>query len=333
MNGLKMFSRRSISFFLFVILLCSVSVQGQSFESPFRDETQASGRHFTYLSQYYDFGILKQDYSLYAWTTVNEFESIEQTYTYDDGLWQAGTITYYSHGRETYDETLLGDFSVLNYITEETLPPAAITVGETYQTTETQEDWTSVIDHYQSIEETVTNETLVGIGLVELEIGTFPAYLFNSVLKISTIGWPDSVQTPSIHYRKFKGYYIPELGWVKTATGNEVEYGYWTELTAINFDFDPEPLPILDSDNPVWNMLGYTWDSGNGWQYSFEFGSVYTGQWPTVYLDSSQTWLYLTGDRHSLWAWDYAGNRWIWTSQAFWPWVYDVTVGGWRYGL
>ena len=207
--------------------------------------------------------------------------------------------------------------------------PQTIQVGGTYSA--------YFIDHYYRENESIPfgssrtdySETLASIDFIETIFGKIPALRFEGTSTFNREG--DSEPTFAIKSDwVYTDWYVPGLGLVKSkGSFPNGRNAVTMELTEISFDFEPQPLPILDSDNAVWNTFGYTWDMGGGWQHSFEFGSLWIDSLPWVWSDAMQSWLYLQGDRKSLWVWAQQTASWLWTNQATYPVIYDTSISEW----
>ncbi len=317
------------------LLLATCSAAwGQRFENPFEDLIQPNGHQLTYTGVYAYPGYEKKRSGVDVWKQVSDNEYRRTYYILDDGEWEAGSAYTMIDGKYARSLYYYPNGYIGYHLTEESPEPPVVILGQPYSGKQIESVRSLKYDMWMATYEYSYTVKLEAIEIIDLPFGKVCAYQFQEEYEATITYTADFGGGAETYEGKYTYWHTPGLGTVQSDASdplNDLVDTY--ELTEINFEFDPEPLPILDSDNAVWNMLGYTWESGGGWQYSFEFGSVFTSEWPTVFLDDSQAWLYLQGDRHSLWIWDYARARWVWTTQALWPWYFDNLTTSWQYGL
>ena len=262
------------------------------------------------------------------WVELSESEILKTTYYEEAGRWDFYSSTYYKNGvfvserfdwDHDYSETLI-EGSPTPSTVQYNVPHSAYEVLRSHLEGDSNPYGTIRIDY---------TETLVGIELVETVLGRIPALKFEGTQTTTLDG---DYLSPGTYELQYIYWAIPGLDGVKgSGFYPDTDEIYSYELTETTLNFEPKPLPILDSGNPVWNMFGYTWDMGGGWQESFEFGSLWTDTFPWIWSDDMQSWLYVQGDRKSCWAWMERTATWIWTNQELYPWTYDSVTFQWTY--
>lgn len=295
-------------------------VSAQSFENDFGFGLSSEGDTLIFTESYEFSGFSRKYQYREHWRAKGDSESVLTVSVEEGGGWETVSSTYYK-ADGTYSTRIYSDYDYNENLLESSSEPDIIELGVSYWFYERVGHKERGDGDFYGTGRTDYTETLTHIDLIDTLFGRVPALRFEGSLVDVLEG---DYYIPGTLKGEYTYWIIPGFGEVKaTERYPEIGEAYSHELTDVSFDFEPEPLPILDGDNPVWNMFGYTWDMGNGWQESFEFGSLWSDSFPWVWSDDMQSWLYLEGDRKSLWAWVERTATWIWTNQATYPWVYD----------
>ena len=76
--------------------------------------------------------------------------------------------------------------------------------------------------------------------------------------------------------------------------------------------------------------FSYEPDQAGGRKTSW-IGDFWDEEYPWIY-HQRLGWLYVTGfDPNHVWVWSYAGQRWIWLREGWFPWIWDHTDSAWKY--
>lgn len=305
------------------------AASGQSFENDFGFELTNDENELIYSIDYSYPGFSTKYTHREIWSPRGEFESVLTVISGNDDLgYQQSIIHYKKDGSYSARIDTRDSPDINENLVESSQEAIVVELGVPYS-------YYEIVTHKQRGEgipygstRTDYKKTPIGIDLIDTVFGRLPAL---RVIVEETINRDGNYVVPGSFYSKYTDWVIPGIGEVNgflsdPETGELITY----ELTETDLDFEPKPLPILDSDNAVWNMFGYTWDMSGGWQESFEFGSLWADQFPWVWSDDMQSWLYVQGDRHSIWAWVDRTATWIWTNRELYPWVYDSVMLQWQ---
>ncbi|WOO42129.1 hypothetical protein [Rubellicoccus peritrichatus] len=301
-------------------------VSAQSFENDFGFELSPKGNTLIFAESYGYPGYSEKYLFKEHWRAKGDSESV-LTVSIDEG--RGFRDSWVTHNKEdgSYATRYYSDPDYNENLLDNTSAPTVIELGVPYSfyrvvkhqlVGDSEPYGTARYDHTRVLE---------SIEVIDTIFGRLPALRFNGETVRILEG---DYYTPGTFSWEYTYWVIPGIYEVKgSGFDPETEEYVYSELTETDLNFEPKPLPILDGNNPVWNMFGYTWDMGGGWQESFEFGSLWTDSFPWVWSDDMQSWLYFQGDRKSAWAWVDRTATWIWTNQELYPWVYNSVTFQW----